>query len=115
MFEVGFRLGRKSRPWPNCLRLCLGQGQSFLDAGEDGQADTDWVTVIESNIDNMSGELLGGLMATLLAVGALDVSYTPIQMKKNRPAVMITLICPVEAGERLALMLLRETRTVGVR
>ena len=87
----------------------------MLDAGEDGQADTDWVTVIESNIDNMSGELLGGLMETLLAAGALDVSYTPIQMKKNRPAVMITLICPVEAGERLALMLLRETSTLGLR
>jgi len=55
------------------------------------------------------------LMETLLAAGALDVSYTPIQMKKNRPAVMITLICPVEAGERLALMLLRETSTLGVR
>ena len=113
--RVGYGFGRKNLPWPNCLRLCLGQGQSLLDAGEDGQADTDWVTVIESNIDNMSGELLGGLMETLLAAGALDVSYTPIQMKKNRPAVMITLICPVEAGERLALMLLRETSTLGVR
>jgi pyridinium-3,5-bisthiocarboxylic acid mononucleotide nickel chelatase len=113
--RVGYGFGRKNLPWPNCLRLCLGQGQGLLDSGKDGQADTDRVTVIESNIDNMSGELLGGLMETLLAAGALDVSYTPIQMKKNRPAVMITLICPVEAGERLAQMLLRETSTLGVR
>jgi uncharacterized protein (TIGR00299 family) protein len=113
--RVGYGFGQKNLPWPNCLRLCLGQGQNLLDSGEDGQVDTDWVTVIESNIDNMSGELLGGLMETLLAAGALDVSYTPIQMKKNRPAVMITLICPVEAGERLAQMLLRETSTLGVR
>ena len=81
--RVGYGFGRKNLPWPNCLRLCLGQGQSLLDAGEDGQADTDWVTVIESNIDNMSGELLGGLMETLLAAGALDVSYTYTNEKKS--------------------------------
>ena len=77
--------------------------------------DTDWVTVIESNIDNMSGELLGGLMERLLAAGALDVSYTPIQMKKNRPAIMITIICPPEQGDALAMAMLRETSTLGVR
>ena len=44
--RVGYGFGRKNLPWPNCLRLCLGQGQSLLDSGEDGQADTDWVTVI---------------------------------------------------------------------
>ena len=78
-------------------------------------ADTDWVTVIESNIDNMTGELLGGLMDRLLAAGALDVSYIPMQMKKNRPAVMVSVICPVEEGDALAQVFLRETSTLGVR
>jgi pyridinium-3,5-bisthiocarboxylic acid mononucleotide nickel chelatase len=79
------------------------------------QADTDWVTVIESNIDNMTGELLGGLMDKLFAAGALDVNYTPIQMKKNRPAVMLTIICQVDEGSTMAELLLSESSTLGVR
>ncbi len=110
--HVGYGFGRKLFPWPNCLRVCLGKtGNAYQ--GE--VADTDWVAVIESNIDNMSGELLGGLMEKLLVAGALDVNYTPIQMKKNRPAVMLTVICPVEAGNALSELLLSESSTLGVR
>jgi uncharacterized protein (TIGR00299 family) protein len=110
--RVGYGFGQKSLPWPNCLRLCLGRPLGLLNANS---ADTDWVAVIETNIDNMTGELLGGLMDRLLAAGALDVSYTPMQMKKNRPAVMVTVICPIEEGDMLAQVLLRETSTLGVR
>lgn len=110
--KVGYGFGRKRLPWPNCLRLCLGRAQGAI---QDQATDTDWVTVIETNIDNMSGELLGGLMERLLAAGVLDVSYTPMQMKKNRPAIMVTVICPVEKGDALAQLLLRETSTLGVR
>src|SRR5713101_5439558 len=99
--RVGYGFGRKSFPWPNCLRLCLGRTRSLPGMESAKGADTDWVTVIESNIDNMTGELLGGLMDRLLAAGALDVSYIPMQMKKNRPAVMVSVICPVEEGNRL--------------
>jgi uncharacterized protein (DUF111 family) len=63
----------------------------------------------------MSGELLGGLMERLFTAGALDVSYIPMQMKKNRPATLVTLICPEDKGDTLAQMLLRETSTLGVR
>jgi pyridinium-3,5-bisthiocarboxylic acid mononucleotide nickel chelatase len=111
--RVGYGFGRKQFPWPNCLRLCLGRARDSLQHAE--QADTDWVTVIESNIDNMTGELLGGLMDRLLAAGALDVSYTPIQMKKNRPAVMVTVICQEEEGDSMAGLLLSESSTLGVR
>lgn len=111
--RVGYGFGRKHFPWPNCLRLCIGQAYGPTAAAD--EADTDWVTVIESNIDNMSGELLGGLMERLLAAGALDVSYTPIQMKKNRPATMLSVICFPEAGDALAKVLLCETTTLGVR
>lgn len=75
----------------------------------------DWVAVLSSNIDNMDGELLGGLMERLFELGALDVSYTPIQMKKNRPATAITVICSLEKEKLLAYALLRETSTLGVR
>jgi pyridinium-3,5-bisthiocarboxylic acid mononucleotide nickel chelatase len=112
--SVGYGFGQKRLPWPNCLRLCLGHDLGMVDMADE-QPDVDWVTVIESNIDNMNGELLGGLMERLFSSGALDVSYAPLQMKKNRPATQLTVICPLEEGERLAQLLLRETSTIGVR
>lgn len=114
--QVGYGFGRKTFPWPNCLRACLGTSLSIgQQAGGEAFSDSDWVTVIEANIDNMSGELLGGVMERLLAAGALDVSYSPLFMKKNRPAVLLSVICRVEDGEALAGVLLRETSTLGVR
>src|SRR2546421_2128151 len=74
--KVGYGFGQKRLPWPNCLRLCLGRARSAV--GGDGEPDVDRVTIIETNIDNMSGELLGGMMERLLEAGALDVSYTPV-------------------------------------
>jgi uncharacterized protein (TIGR00299 family) protein len=112
--QVGYGFGAKQLPWPDCVRLCLGQLQGTAQTVS-AEADTDWVTVIESHIDNMSGELLGGLMERLFGAGALDVSYSPIQMKKNRPATLITVISSPEQGDALAMILLRETSTLGVR
>lgn len=113
---VGYGFGRKSFPWPNCLRLCLGRPVGVsMEAGEQAAMDTDWVTVIETNIDTMTGEALGGLMERLLTAGALDVTYTPLYMKKNRPAVKLTLICRVEDGDALAQLLLTESNTLGAR
>ena len=63
----------------------------------------------------MTGEALGDLMERLLAAGALDVSYLPLQMKKNRPAVLLSVICRVEDGDALAQLLLSETSTLGLR
>jgi len=114
--QVGYGFGKKSLPWPNCLRACLGTMPGMQQAGNDELfADVDWVTVIETNIDNMPGELLGGLMERLLAAGALDVAYIPVQMKKNRPAVMLSVIATPEKGEALAQLILRESSTLGVR
>lgn len=108
--HVGYGFGKKQLPWPNCLRLCLGTTPVASI-----EMDTDWVTVMETNIDNMSGELLGSMIERLLTKGALDVSYTPIQMKKNRPAVLLTIICNPGNVELLASVLLQETNTLGVR
>ncbi len=113
--RVGYGFGRKQFPWPNCLRACLGHPLSVSSSPTDEMPETDWVSVLECNIDNMTGELLGDLMERLFVAGALDVSYLPLQMKKNRPAVMITLICQIEETERLARCILAETSTLGVR
>ena len=119
--RVGYGFGRKQFDWPNCLRLCLGQalgpgaGTGTIGNASAEAPDTDWVTVIESNIDNMSGEQLGGLMERLLAAGAFDVSYTPLQMKKNRPAVQVMVICSLQEGDAMARLLLSESSTLGVR
>src|SRR5579883_3038174 len=105
--RVGYGFGRKQFPWPNCLRVCLGSALSPATSAAE-QPEVDWVSVLECNIDNMSGELLGDLMEHLLSAGALDVSYLPLQMKKNRPATMVTLICQLEDNERLSHLLLAE-------
>ena len=113
--RVGYGFGHRQFPWPNCLRACLGRPLLISPAPDEEAPESDWVGVLECNIDNMSGELLGDLMERLLAAGALDAGYLPLQMKKNRPAVMLTLICQQEDTERLAQLLLAESGTLGVR
>jgi len=107
--QVGYGFGRKQLPWANCLRLCLGE--PVMAAG----VESDEVAVLETNLDNLSGEVLGGLMERLFQAGALDVTYTPMQMKKNRPATLVSVIAPLDLADALSLLLLRETTTLGVR
>ena len=75
----------------------------------------DDVVVVETNLDDTTGELLGWLMDRLLATGALDVSYSPMQMKKNRPATLVRVIARPDDAEKLAALIVRETPTLGVR
>ena len=71
--------------------------------------------VAESNIDDSSPEILGYAMERLLEAGALDVFFTPIQMKKGRPGVTLSLLCRPAQLDELAALLLRETSAIGVR
>jgi uncharacterized protein (TIGR00299 family) protein len=95
---------------PNLLRLLVGESAS-------GPADAthDQVWVLETNLDDTSGELVGHCVGELSSAGALDVYTTPIQMKKNRPGVTITVLCRAEDADRLEAVLFRETTTLGVR
>ncbi|MGI6706403.1 MAG: nickel pincer cofactor biosynthesis protein LarC [Clostridia bacterium] len=106
--RIGYGLGKKTYDVPNCLRVCYGEAVKKKDSPQ-------LVSVIETNIDDMNGEIFGFLMGKLLAAGALDVYYTPIYMKKNRPAVKATVICNSKDEELITAILFRETTTLGIR
>jgi len=92
---------------PNVLRATLGDSSGRLTKGS--------ITVLETNLDDASPELLGGLQETLSAVGALDVSILPVTMKKSRPGNLVKVVCKPEDAERVAHRLALETGTLGVR
>jgi pyridinium-3,5-bisthiocarboxylic acid mononucleotide nickel chelatase len=92
---------------PNVLRVLIGEA--------DATAPSHQVVTIEAEIDDMNPQIFGLLMDRLLQDGALDVFYTPIQMKKNRPGTLLTVIAAPQARERLTSIVFRETTTIGVR
>jgi len=96
---------------PNVLRLLVGE-RAETEAGEYWGAP---VTVIETNLDDMSPQIYGYFVERALAVGALDVFSTPAQMKKNRPGLLVTLLSETENVARLIDLVFRETTTIGVR
>ncbi len=98
---------RDYKNFPNVLRLMLGEVQSPMK--------TDELTLIETNIDDLSPQILGFVMERAFELGCLDCWFTPIQMKKNRPATMISILCDKENKEILTDLLYTETSTLGVR
>lgn len=106
--RIGYGFGAKKLPWPNALRLWVGEPV-------DSDAEQDVVAVIETNVDDMTPELLGAAMDRLLQIGALDVSFEPVQMKKNRPGVKVAVMVEPERAEEIARQLLEHTTTLGVR
>jgi hypothetical protein len=104
---VGYGAGSRDVPdWPNVLRLWLG-----TTVEEGGRL----MLLAETNIDDMSPEIVGYVQERLFASGAADVWLTPIQMKKGRPGVLLSVLCPLEAEDAIVSLLLRETSTLGVR
>ena len=77
--------------------------------------ETDRVAVLETNLDDISSEILGAFVESALAAGALDVFHTPIQMKKNRPGILLTVLCAEADADKFSELLLRETTAFGVR
>ncbi len=108
--RVGYGFGTRDLPWPNALRALLLVGQ---DPGS--ELDRDTVSLIECNIDDMSGEVVPYVIERLLEAGALDAWATPVHMKKGRPGVVLSALAASGQEEVLVAMLLRETTTLGVR
>ena len=105
---IGYGAGsRDFSDTPNVLRVLIGDA--------DAKAPATSVVVIEADIDDMNPQIFGVVMDILQAEGALDVFYTAIQMKKNRPGTLLTVVAPPDARERLTATMFRETTTIGVR
>ena len=98
---------RDTKGRPNVLRLVVG---------EDAQASgSERVLVLETEVDDTAPQLLGPLLDGLIKAGALDAYFTPVQMKKGRPGVLVTVIAPPDKREAIEELLFRETTTLGVR
>lgn len=108
--KIGIGVGSRNIGGPNTLRVFLGE-----DVTAEGETQNGDIIVINSNIDDSSGEDLGYVLEKLMDAGALDVSYAPILMKKNRPAYRLEVICRAETREKLSEIIFDETTTIGVR
>ena len=105
--RIGYGAGMRDTAIPNVLRLIIGEDS---DAGAPGMA-----TVIETTIDDMNPQMYGHVSAQLFAAGALDVTVTPVQMKKGRPGHVLSVLTESADHAPLLDVIFRETTTIGVR
>jgi hypothetical protein len=105
--KVGMGAGKRNYERPSILRAMLIEAEN--------KPNSDCIYKLETNIDDSTGEMLGYVMDLLLENGARDVNYTPVYMKKNRPAYLLTVICAQEDVETLEAVIFRETTTIGIR
>jgi pyridinium-3,5-bisthiocarboxylic acid mononucleotide nickel chelatase len=100
---------------PNILRLLIGTASVPVSDKPTPTGETDTVTILETNLDDATPEMIGYCFEMLFAAGALDVFALPIQMKKNRPGVLLSVICEADKTLKLEEILFRETGTFGIR
>jgi uncharacterized protein (TIGR00299 family) protein len=113
--RIGYGAGAKDFPThPNITRLMLGEKAELGGPGQGGAPDQT-VLVIEANVDDMNPQLYGHFMEKALEAGALDVTCSPIQMKKNRPGLLVSVLCKPEYEGALTRLLFEQTTTIGVR
>ena len=107
--STGYGAGtREYKGFPNALRVLIGDDEVQQVASET-------LLMIETNVDDMSPQIFGHVMDRAFELGALDCYFTPIQMKKNRPGVMLSVLCRDSDHEELSQMLFAETTTLGLR
>ncbi len=123
--RVGLGAGSRDLPIPNILRLWLGesrgqgsgvrgQGAELIDLGDTSPA-LETISVLETQIDDLSPQAIGYVFEALFAAGAVDVFTQPIGMKKSRPGILLTIICHLEQLSSCEAVLFRETTTLGIR
>lgn len=114
---TGFGAGQRDMPYPNLLRLVLGETDEAPAAAVSTEAayQADRLLLLETNIDDMNPEIFGYVSQRLFAAGALDVWLTPIYMKKGRPATLLTALCAAGQADRITELILQETTSLGLR
>jgi uncharacterized protein (TIGR00299 family) protein len=108
--RVGYGFGTREPAWPNAVRILVGDA-SRHELGLSRAT----VQEIQTNLDDATPEELGFAMERLLEAGALDVAFSPLHMKKNRPGVLVRVLARPQDGERLAALVLEHTSALGVR
>jgi uncharacterized protein (TIGR00299 family) protein len=110
--KIGYGAGtRNFKNSPNVLRLTVGE----TVAQAESPFPVEEITVLEANVDDMTPQVFGYVMEQALQNGALDAFGTPVQMKKSRPGMLLTVLCRTEDSQRLTKLILAETTTLGVR
>jgi pyridinium-3,5-bisthiocarboxylic acid mononucleotide nickel chelatase len=113
--RAGYGAGTREFPQhPNLLRLTIGESAAAA-ANTTPATSNDSIMVLEANLDDLSPQVLAYAMERLLAEGALDVFSIPVQMKKNRPGALLTVLSKIEDANRLAKLIFAETTTLGIR
>jgi uncharacterized protein (DUF111 family) len=111
--RAGYGAGTGDFPGhPNVLRLTIGEAAS---SGIVANTTSDTVTVLEANLDDLNPQVFGYVMDRLFEEGALDTFGIPVQMKKNRPGTLLTVLCKPEDASKLTRLIFAETTTLGVR
>src|SRR5207247_6814401 len=111
--DIGYGAGTKDfLEQPNVLRLFVG---TSTETAPTSGYDQDQVWLLETNLDDVPGEVIGYCFERLLAAGALDVYSVPIMMKKNRPGVLLSVLAPPSAVAALEEIVFRETGSFGIR
>jgi uncharacterized protein (TIGR00299 family) protein len=111
--KIGYGAGSRSfKSFPNVLRLSVGE--STLGQ-EQPSPPIEEIAILEANVDDMTPQVFGYVMERALAAGALDVFGTSVQMKKNRPGVLLTVLCTPDKSRELTQLIFAETTTLGVR
>jgi uncharacterized protein (TIGR00299 family) protein len=110
--KSGYGAGTRDFPGnPNVVRLVIGEVATSVAA----KTAQDTVSVLEANLDDLNPQVFGYVMDRLLSEGALDVFGVPVQMKKNRPGTLLTVLCKPEDAQKLTRIIFAETTTLGVR
>ena len=110
--KSGYGAGSREFPGlPNVARLTIGEAATSLAA----KTATETITVLEANLDDLNPQVFGYVMDRLLEEGALDAFGMPVQMKKNRPGTLLTVLCKLEDAAKLTQLVFTETTTLGVR
>jgi len=107
---IGYGFGSRELPWPNALRVWIGEATAEPAPGDD-----DGDLVLETNLDDMNPQFFELLSERLFAAGAVDVWVTPTQMKKGRPGVVVAALCPARRRRALEDVLIENSTTLGVR